>query len=134
MEKVRRPGSTIDVKIGALVFSISPLSFDQKTEINALAASGDLVKGLEAAKKAVKYAVKGVKGLEDEEGPWSPEIDTEGLTDESLDILFNTTVQDSLAFVCLNLLQSIPDYFTNPHTGEKLEGVSIVKSGSRKKK
>ncbi len=134
MAKVYRTSDRIRVKIGGLVFTISPLSFDQKSEIQALAISGDMVKALDSAKMAVKYAVKDVEGLEDSDGPYKLELDDSGITEDSLDVLFNTEVQDNLAFTCLNLLKSIPKEFINPHTGEKLEGVSIVKTSSRKKK
>ena len=134
MEKIYRTSDRIRVKIGGLVVTISPLGFDQKSEIQALALSTSLVDGLDSAKKAVKYSVKDVEGLEDSNGAYKIEFDESGVSEESLDILFNTAVSDNLAFTCLNLLKSIPKEFINPHTGKKLKGVSIVKTTSGKKK
>lgn len=134
MARIYKTSDRIKVKVDGLVFIISPLSFDQKAEIQALAASGDLYKGLQAAKLAVKYAVKDVEGLKDGEGEYQPQLQDNILDDQSLDDIFNLEQNEKLAFACLNLLQSIPKEFMDPHTGNKLEGVSFVKESSGKKK
>jgi len=135
MTKIYKVTDKIKVDVGGLVFHISPLTFDQKSEIQALAASGDFKKSLQSAKLAVKYAVKDVDGLEDVDGnPYKLERDDSGVSEDSLDSLLNLQQSESLQMACLGLLQGIPKQFINPFTNEKLEGVSIVKEGAGKKK
>ncbi len=45
--KIYRISDRIKVKVGGLVFKIGPLTYDQKSEIQSLAASGDFKKALE---------------------------------------------------------------------------------------
>lgn len=128
--KIYKTTDQIPVKIEGLTFLLSPLSFEQKTEIQALAVSADFKESMRAAKLAVKYSVKDVQGIED----FEVENDELGLSEECLDNLFNLPQNETLAFACLNLIKSFPKEFINPHTGEKLQGVDIVKVNSRKKK
>lgn len=134
MVRVSRPSDRIKIDIGGLVFTISPLTYDQKTEIQVLAAQGGIKNGLDAARLAVKYAVKDVNGLEELDGSeFRPQVDTDGVSNEDLDVIFNLEQCDKLSFACLNLLQSVPREFINPHTGEPLEGVKFVKESDGKK-
>lgn len=133
--KIYRISDRIKVNVGGLVIVIGPLTFDQKSEIQALAASGDFKKALESAKLAVKYGVKDVIGLKDsEDKDWKPSYDESGLATDSLDELLNLEVNESIQMVCLNLINGIPNEFKNPFTKDKLKSVSIVKEGAEKKK
>lgn len=135
MAKIYKISDRIRVKVGGLVFKIGPLTFDQKAEIQSLAASGDFKQSLKSAKLAVKYGVKGVEGLEDSKGnPYELESDESGLSEDSINDLLNLEENETLSMVCLGLLRGIPEHFTNPFDGKRLEGVSIVKEGAGKKK
>ena len=84
---------------------------------------------------AVKYGVKSIEGIKDSEGnAYELEKDEAGLSEESINDLFNLEQNEALSMVCLGLLRGVPDSFTNPFTGEPLEGVSIVKESAGKKK
>lgn len=135
MEKVYRISDRIRIDVEGLVVTISPLTFAQKAEIQALAASGDFMKAMQSARIAVKYAVKGVEGLEYPDGTaFNIELSEGSLSDETVDELFNVPQSEKLAFACMNLLGSIPKDFIDPHTGEKMKGVKIVKESPGKKK
>jgi len=136
-ENVMRIYSTEDrikIKVDGLVFEISPLSFNQKMEIQAEIINGE-IKGdplgaMKGAALAVKYAVKSITGLKNSEGKdYEFGFDDKGLTDESVDDLFNMEQGQKLTLVCLNLLAAIPKEFVDPSTGEAIEGVSLVKKG-----
>lgn len=130
MAKIYRISDRIQVDIEGLTFSIGPLTFDQKSEIQALAASGDFIKSLQSAKLAVKYAVKDVDGLDD----YKVEKDEAGLTEDCLNDLLNLPQNEKVQMTCLGLLQGIPDKFVNPFDGKALEGVTIIKENKGKKK
>lgn len=135
MAKIYKITDRISVKIGGLMVKLSPLTFEQKAEIQALAVSGDFKKTLEAARLSVKYSVKEIDNLQDATGkPYVLEFDSSGLKDDCINDLLNLEENESLSMACLGLLRGIPDQFINPFTREKLEGVSIVKDGAGKKK
>lgn len=125
----------IKVKMDDLTFLLSPLTFDQKTEIQALSMTGEFKKTLEAAKLAVKYSVKDVKGLEDSSGKaYKIKSDDLGLTDECLNELLNSEQSDNLQVACLAFIKGIPKDFMNPFTNKPLKGVKIIKDSKGKKK
>ena len=135
MAKIYKISDRIKVKVGGLTVKIGPLTFDQKAEIQALATSGDFKKSLQSAKLSVKYSVKDIDGLEDAEGnKYELSTDEEGLSEDCLNELFNLEESEKLSMMSLGLLQGIPKQFTNPFTGEPLEGVKIVKESAGKKK
>ena len=135
MAKIYRISDRIRVKIEGLEFILGPLTFDQKSEIQALAASGEFEKSLQSAKLAVKYGLKDVHGLEDANGNnYELQTDEAGVSNDSLNEILNLTQNEKIQMACLGLLQGVPSQFTNPFTGEKLEGVSIVKENRSKKK
>lgn len=135
MAKIYKISDRIRVDIGGLVFKLGPLTYEQKAEIQALAASGDFKQALDSAKLAVKYGLKDVEGLEDSEGkPYQIKTDESGIADDCLNDLLNLEQNEQLSMVCLGLIRGIPDHFTNPFDGKKLEGVSIIKEGAGKKK
>lgn len=127
--KLFKTTDIVDVKIGELVFGISPLTFDQKSEIQELAISNKMSDGLKAAKLAVKYGIKRVDGIDD----FQVEKEDGVLSDSSVDDLLNLPMTDTIAFACLNLIKAFPSEFIDPNTGLKLEGVEILETPSEKK-
>lgn len=134
MAKIHRISDRIKVNVGGLVFTISPLTFDQKSEIQALAVSGNFQDSLRSAKLAVKYALKDVSGLEDADGnEYKLELDESGLKEDCLDNIFNVPQSEDLTKVCLSLIKGVSEEFKDPFTGKKLKDVSVVKESSAKK-
>ncbi len=135
MVKIYKTTDKIPVKIDSLTFKISPLSFDQKSEIQAELITGNPMSIIKAAKLAIKYAVKDVDGIVDNAGDkYLLEFDNDCLSESCVDDILNIDQNDKLSFVCTSLLNGIPKEFIDPQTGEKLEGVSIKREPSRKKK
>lgn len=134
MGKIYRVSDRIKVKVDGLVVEISPLTFEQKINVQAEVLKGDPMSAMRGAALAVKYALKGLSGLTCPDGSeYELEFAGGALTDQCLDDLFNLKESEKLALISLNLLQSVPSAFVDPNTGEKIEGVSIVKESGGKK-
>ena len=134
MVKIYKTTDRIPVKIDSLKFSLSPLGFEQKSEIQAELLTGQPMSIVKAAKLAIKYAVKGLDGVQCMDGSkYELEFDNEVLSDSCVDDLLNLDQDDKLSFVCTTLLNGIPKDFVDPNTGEKLPGVSITRSPGKKK-
>lgn len=135
MAKVFRTSDKISVKIDDIVVKISPLSYEQKSDIQSLLISGNPLSVVEAAKQSIRYAVKEVSGVEDADGsPYKLEFENGYLSDSCIDDLLNIDPDDKLSLVCTSLLQGIPKGFVDPQTGKPIEGISIERPKSRKKK
>lgn len=126
MAKIYKTTDKIPVKIGELVFEISPLSRIQKADIQALIMEGKLA---DAAFLSVKYAVKSVKGLKYGQGDYELEFDdNNNITEDSLDDLSNIEESTNLHIACISLINGIPKEFVDPDTGKKLKDVSFVEN------
>lgn len=135
MAKVYRTTDKISVRIDDIVVKISPLSYDQKTDIQMLLVSGDPLSVVKAAKESIKFAVKEISGVEDSDGNvYELEFEDGALSNACLDDLLNIDPEDKLSLVCTSLLQGIPKGFNDPQTGKPIEGISIERPSSRKKK
>lgn len=133
MTKILKISDRIPVHIGDILFKISPLTYLQKMEIQdhmVDASGGNLKAAMAGAHKALKYAIKGVEGIEDYSGK-SYELsfgEDKYLTDECVDDLLNLDQSDTLITVCAALLNGLPKKeMLHPKTGKPLEGVSIGK-------
>jgi len=135
MGKIYKIGSKVAVNVADLVIEISPMTFEQKAQVQQTLVTGDIMAALTATKLAVKFGLKSIKGLEDEDGnEYSLEMDSEGVSDSSLDDIFNIQESGDIATVCMELLRGIPKSFVHPETGKPLKGVSFVKKASAGKK
>lgn len=121
----------IKVEIDEIVFHLSTLTFEQKTEIQALIVQAikgnDNQKVLEATRLAIRYTVKDVTGLVDGDDVWKPEIDNGCVTDDSLDILLNLPLSQKLCQVASTLAVQIPKDSFLDETGKGIEGVKLLK-------
>lgn len=129
--KVYRPSDKIKIKVDNLTFTIRPLTYHEKVEIQkyAVLASSDFQSGMMAGYLAIKYAVVAVDGLETPDG--SPFVFTG--TDEDLDALFNlNATSDKLVAACLNLITGVPSEFKDLG-GNKLNNVEFVGGTEGKK-
>lgn len=136
MSKVYRVSDKIHVKIGEIKVEISPLKHIQKAEVQEVLMTGKTSDAVKGAALAIKYALKNIEGVKDSTGkPYELAFGPDKyLTEDSLDDLFNLKESDNIALMCLNLLNGIPDKFTDPSTGKPLKGVSIVEEKSSRKK
>lgn len=139
MAKIYRKSDRIKLKIGEVTVDVAPLSFHEKTEIQMAihesAKSGDTMGIIKAAFLCVKYAVKGISGVENADGSsYEVQMENDILTDECVNDLFSLEESDKLSMVCLNLLQGKYDEFKDPNTGERIKGVSLLKKEKPVKK
>lgn len=135
MVKLYKTTDRVPVKIDTMTIEISTLTFEQKAEIQAEIVKGDPMSIVRSARLAVKYGVKGIKGVETMDGnPYEVELENNVLTDECVDDILNIDQDDKISYVCTALLNGIPKDFVDPQTGEKIEGIKIQRSASRKKK
>lgn len=126
MVKIYRTTDRIPVKIGSITVDVSPLSFEQKADIQAMLMDNNPISIVKAAKQAVKYAVKGISGVKLSDGT-NYELDFEGevLSESCVDDLLNIDQDQKISLVCTTLLNGIPKEFVDPQTGKKIEGISI---------
>lgn len=125
--KIRKTTEKITVNVGDLVFKITPLTFEQKCEIQAVLSAGTTTAILKASKLAMKFAVKDITGLQNPDGSdYVVTMDEVGLSDDVINDLGNSEIGDTLNYMCISLLNGIPKQFENPITKKPLDGVSFV--------
>lgn len=137
-------GLEIEAGKDKLKLKLKQLTYKEKGLITSLATSNKAGVISQDTSLVVfynlKYAVKGVEGLTDEEGnPYKLTFDEDGsLTDECVDELLGTPFSDSMQFAALKLSEpSFPSQVVHPLTNKPIEGVSVIPAdklnGPRKK-
>lgn len=121
--------------IGGIVFHLSPLSWNQKQDIlNETTLHEGEPTNRNSTYKCIKYAVKKIDGVTLSDGTaYAVEIEDGVLSDSSVEDILNLELSPTLIMACYSLIHGVPTEVRNPVTGEKVEGVSIVKSDSKKK-
>lgn len=128
MTRIYRTTDRIPVKVDTLTVTISPLSFDQKTELQSIMmqATKDPLFAVRGARLAIKYAVKDVQGLEDADGPYKVTLGEDGnLTDACVDDLLNTEENPKLITLCSTLIAGVPKQVIDPMTKKPMDGISF---------
>lgn len=130
--KIYKPSDRIAIKIDDVTVKVSPLTYEQKSEVQEYmlgAANGDFKAGMDGAKLAIKYAIKGIKGVTLADGSkYELEMDNDVLSEECVGDLINSEINSKLTIICCGLLTGVNKNFVDPNTGKKLEGVSIAKN------
>lgn len=137
MAKIYKTSDKIKVKVDDLIITLSPLTYHQKSMVQAQILEKGEFGAMDSTRLAVKYALKDIEGIENMDGSkYELEIDEGIVSDETIDDLFNLEQSTKMSLVCISLLNGIPKEFVNPQTNEPLDGVSYVKekNKSRKKK
>jgi isopentenyl diphosphate isomerase/L-lactate dehydrogenase-like FMN-dependent dehydrogenase len=128
VNRIYRTSDVIELEVDGLKIGISPLTFEQKMEIQGQMLTGNAMDAMKAAALAVKYSLKKIEGLETEDGSaYQLSFESNRISDACWDELQNISQSGKLTTVCLNLLNSIPEDFTDPATGKKIPGVSRIK-------
>lgn len=134
MSVVYRVSDTFDIKIGSTVFSMSPLNYKVKADMQAYVLAG---RPMDAAVVALKNSVKSVKGLKNPDGTeYELEFNDDGSMKEAcVDDLLNIPEANNLNVIAISLINGMPEGdFVDAETGKPLSGVKFVKkAGSRKK-
>ncbi len=136
MAKIYRLTDRIDVKVHDLTFKLSPLSMSQKQELHSHVSkgnsAGDMGEILTATRKAIKYCVKGISGLEDCDGnDYELSFDGDGsLSDECVEDLLNMEYQEEIALMCMTIANKVPEEFLHAD-GTPMKGISRVKKPAK---
>jgi len=126
---VYRKSDRIKLKVGELEVHMSPLTFAEKSTVQEYIMENPMKGSLHA----LKCAVKDIQGLKLPDGSeYELAFENEILTDECVDDLTNIQNVDELFIACLDLINGVPSEFRNPMTGEKLEGVEIIREKAEK--
>jgi hypothetical protein len=130
MSIIYRRSDRVRVKLHDLELSIRPLSHHEKAIVRGYIMKGQLV---EACVMCMAICLKDVKGLKTLSGEdYKLEIDDDKLTEACLDDLLNIEHSADLIISCYNFLDNVPTHITND--GKEIEGVSVIKEGSPRKK
>lgn len=137
MAKLYRVTDKLPIKIGDITFKISPLTFEQRSEVQAdlsAAAEGDMQRATDGTFKAIKYAVKSIEGIETYDGS-EYELDFDGkfLSDVAVNDLLNLEIFPELARVATSLINGVPDSIDD-EDGKPVKGISLLYKKSRKGK
>lgn len=138
MAKIYRRSDKLKIKIDDITIEVSPLSVDQKSEIQELMVKGRVKGDVKAVNQGLtlilKYGLKGISGVETQDGTaYVLKFEDGKLDDECISDLMNMEVSEKIALVCTTLVNKIPKEFTDTN-GNKLEGVEFVKESSEEKK
>lgn len=133
MARIFRKSDRIVVRIDDVTVKLAPLTIHQKVEIQTAMlngrANGDLKEATNGVTLALKYSMKGIDGVFDDDGnAYKLEFDGDVLSDACVDELMNLEMNSKLSIVCAGILNGIPGEFTD-HLGNKLDGVEVVKTG-----
>jgi hypothetical protein len=134
MSRIYKRSDRISVKIDDITLKLSPLSIDQKVEIQTAMINGrkdgDIVQATKGVCLSIKYSVKGVEGIQDGDGnDYKLEFDGDNLSDQCVDDLLNLELHRKLALVCASIVNGIPTEFSDER-GNLMEGVEFVKAAT----
>lgn len=123
--KIYKISDRIKIKIGDIVVKVSPLSFAQKSEIQAdlikFQQSKDIKDLMDSSFKAIKYAVKEIENID-----YQLEFEGNVLTDACVEDLLNCEINNQLVAACIAFLNGVPNQIINAETGKPLEGIEIL--------
>lgn len=128
--KAHRLKDKVDVKIGDVVIEISPLSFENRTAVQAeiliAERNRDPLGLVRAARLAMKHGVKGQRGITyHDDSEFLLEFDAQGdLTDSCLDELLLADSEEKLKLVCMTLAKGFPSVPIDDQ-GNPIEGILI---------
>lgn len=135
------PNDRLKLKVGELVFHVSPMTFAQKLKIQEtmMRKGGQSLEDIGLASfYTIKYSIKDVEGLEAPGGePWKPSFEEDGsLTDQDTEALLSLQVKDSIIQSCLGFVNfGFGKELRDPGTGDVIKGVEIIdEPGLPKKK
>lgn len=132
MPRIYKRTDKIRVQIDDIVAVISPLTLDQKTEVQSKMALGTVKKDLQMVTEgvvlAVRYGLRAVEGIQDANGkPYKLEIQDDMVTRECVSDLFNLEMHKKLVMICSGLVSKVPTEFTDEE-GQPIEGIKILSS------
>lgn len=136
---VYRKEDRLKVEIDGIDFKISPLTFQQKQELQGhmiKAVSGDMNEAMISVSKALKYCLKDMSGVsyideDNKEREYQLQFENNELTSDCIDDLLNMPFSSKLNSVCSAMLQGVPEQILDSEN-QPIEGIKIKKHGDKK--
>ena len=137
---IHRKNDKVSVTIDTIEVKISPLTYQQKSELQAhmmKAVNGDMDEAMISVRKALKFCLKDIKGVfyiddDGEKREYKLEFEDNMLTNDSVDDVLNMPISGKLNSVCAAMLQGVPDAIIDGE-GNPIEGIKIKKLGEKVK-
>ena len=130
---ILRKNDTLAVEIDGIKFKISPLTFQQKNELQShmiKAVKGDMEEAMTAVRKSLKFCLKDIAGVfyideDNEKREYKLQFDDKKeVTDECISEVLNMPFSAKLNTVCSQMLQGVPDKIVD-QDGKEIEGIKI---------
>lgn len=137
MSKIYKTSDRLPVKIGDITFKVSPLTFQQRSEINACITHAnrelDFAKMAQSTFLAVKYAIKEISTIATFEGEsFELKFDEDGtLCEETCNDLLNLEISPELSAFATNLLAGVPDKILD-EDGKPVKGIKLLYTESKR--
>lgn len=111
--RIYRTTDKIKYKLGELTIEVSPLSLEQKTQLQEKIVNAQKENNLQSlvdgSIAAIKFGLKSVSGLENADGsPYELQFENGQLTHECVQDLLNIPEATSLTSLCVSLMNGIP--------------------------
>lgn len=111
--RIFKAGQKYSLKLGDLVFVVTPLTFSQKTEIldeiGRAQVTGDKKQIVRASMETIRYALKDIKGFVNDDGtPWVPEFEEEKLSMDSLEVVLNVAATQPMLDTISSFINGVP--------------------------
>lgn len=133
MAKIYKTTDRIELKIDDVTVKVSPLNYEQKSEIEVLMRENNLSDKVQGIVLAIRYGVKEISGVEDSDGkPYELQFENGVLTKQCVSDLLNLDIKDKLSIVCSSFVPGVPKSFYGPD-GNLLDGVEFVDKADSKK-
>jgi hypothetical protein len=129
--RIYRLTDTLEFKIGEITIKVSPLSQKQKADVNAemikLQSEDINIKvGYRGLYLCIKYALKGISGLETMDGKeYKLDFEDGVLTDQCVDELLNLDISPEIAAVCTQFMRKVSEKITDAE-GNELKGIEFI--------
>lgn len=130
------PGERIPIQIDGLKVEITQLTQAQKIALVSLLAKAenDVAAAMEASRKAIQFAVKSVSGLQLSDGSdFQVELENDQLSEQSVEALLNLKCSQKIQGLCMSLMSGFSGDIVDG-SGKSIPGVSLIKTGTKKRK
>lgn len=136
---IYRKSDRVSVEIEGIEFKLSPLTFQEKSELQQhmiKAVRGDMDEAMISVRKSIKYCLKDMKGVFyiDESGDkreYHLGFEDNVLSDDCIDDLLNMPISAKLNSVCAAMLHGVPEEILG-EDGKPVEGIKIKKQEEKK--
>jgi hypothetical protein len=130
------PDERIPLKVDDLYIEVTQLTQAHKLILMELLSRADVSteSGFEAARKAIQFGVKSIKGIKRSDGSdYEVEVENGILSEECVNALLNLGVTQKMQAVCLSLLAGFNGQCTDL-AGNPIPGVSMLKAPASKRR